>query len=122
MSRSPLGHDVDERTAPPPPFIRVQVEFFGVPRLKAGMARLDLELPVVDPFRRLSDLQRLLDRLADVVPSLVGPVLIRVSADQPATLHPAYRLSLDTEEFLDDPTTLLVPDARLLLLSADLGG
>ncbi|ADV61754.1 hypothetical protein Isop_1167 [Isosphaera pallida ATCC 43644] len=122
MSRSSLTGCLDEPPTDLAPVVRVEVEFFGVPRLKAGVPRIQVDLPTVDPAQTVSNLQCLLDRLADMLPNLVGAVLIRDQPDQPATLHPAYRVSRGTDEFLDNPHASLTPNCQLLLLSTDLGG
>jgi hypothetical protein len=85
---------------------RVIVELFGVPRLRAGVAEVALEA---------ATLADLLAGLADRFPAL--------SLRTPdGRLSPHYRLSLDGQRFLDDLDEALPPGARVLLLSADVGG
>ena len=89
--------------APPP----VTVEFFGVPRLRAGRA----ELPVA-----ACTVRDLLAAVEGACPRLAG---LRAPSGRPA---PHYLLSLDGRRFLTDPDEPLPPGARVLLLSADAGG
>jgi molybdopterin synthase sulfur carrier subunit len=86
---------------------RVIVEFYGVPRLRAGRA----ELPLV-----ASTLRDALDAVAAACPGL-GPV---VTPD--GRLSPHWLLCLDGQGFADDLDRPLHDGQRLLLLSADAGG
>jgi molybdopterin converting factor small subunit len=84
----------------------VTVEFFGIPRQRAGRAELQVAAGTVA------------DLLAAVVracPGLEGLV-------REGRLSPHYLLSLDGREFVSDPGAVLRPGDRLLLLSADAGG
>ena len=83
------------------------VELFGTARLRAGLAAIDLEAGTVG---------QALERLARDVPALDGGV---IRGDR---VHPAFRLSLNGDRFVSDPSTPLVEGDRLLLLSADVGG
>jgi hypothetical protein len=86
---------------------RVTLEFFGVPRLRAGLAELEVEATTA--AEALTAAERL-------CPGLGGLVL-------PAgRLAPHCLLSLDGRRFLTDLAERLPPGARLLLLSADAGG
>jgi len=85
----------------------VIVEFFGVPRLRAG--RAELEVPAGTIAATLAAVSQSCPALADLVE--VG-----------GRLAPHYRLSLNSERFLCDLDHLLLPGDRLLLLSADAGG
>lgn len=83
------------------------VEFYGIPRERAGLAALD-----VDAYNAVE----LLLALEDMCPGLgrlIGP---------DGALAPEYLLSLNGEEFLADLGHVLEPGDRLLLLSADAGG
>ena len=85
---------------------RVTVEFFGVPRARAGRADLAIEAATV--AEALAAVER-------ACPGLKG--LVRAGR-----LAPHYLLSVGGERFvtrLDEP---LGPGTRLLLLSADAGG
>jgi len=85
----------------------ISVELFGVPRLRAGVARVDLEA---------GDLGSALRGLGLACPGLVGTVL------RDGAVHPAYKLSLNGDSFVTDPATTLADGDALLLLAADVGG
>jgi molybdopterin converting factor small subunit len=85
----------------------VTVEFYGVPRLRAGVGRLEVEGTTVGEALR---------GLAQACPTLDGTVL------RDATVHPAYRLSLNGERFITDPATRLDDGDALILVAADVGG
>jgi molybdopterin converting factor small subunit len=85
----------------------VAVEFFGVPRLRAGTARLEVEA---------ATLAEALRAVADRCPALAGTV---IRGDR---VHPAYRVCLNGDRFLDGPGTPLAEGDALLLLAADAGG
>jgi molybdopterin converting factor small subunit len=85
----------------------VTVELYGVPRLRAGVGSVQVEAVTVG---------QALERLARMCPALDGSVLCQ------ATLHPAYRLSINGERFISDPTTPLQSGDALVLLAADVGG
>ena len=84
----------------------VTIELFGVPRLRAGIAR------------------------RNVAATTVGSALMALVGEFPALddllrygeIHPAYRLSLNGERFVTDLDTALREGDSLLLLSADVGG
>ena len=85
----------------------VTVEFFGVPRLRAGRPEITVAAATAG------------DALAVVVetcPALAG--LRRPDG----RLAPQYLLSLDGERFVTDLSQPLRAGDRLLLLSADAGG
>jgi hypothetical protein len=85
----------------------IDVEFYGVPRLRAGISRLRLEA---------SSLGQALLELGRVLPALENTVLHH------GMIQEAYKLSLNGERFVSDPETALRPGDVLLLLSADVGG
>ncbi len=85
----------------------ITIEIYGVPRLRAGTGLVRLES---------SDLGSALRGLGLACPALVGSVL---RGDR---VHPAYKLSLNGERFVDEPGTALVDGDVLLLLAADVGG
>src|SRR6266571_5280957 len=85
----------------------VIVEFFGVPRLRAGRAEL-----AVAP----GTAAEVLAAVEQSCPGLAG--LLRSDG----RLVPHYLLSLDGREFVTDTSQLLTPGTRVLLLSADAGG
>ena len=86
---------------------QVTVEFYGIPRRRAGRAELTVAAATV---------AELLTEVERVCPGLRGLV---VEEGRPA---PHYLLSLDGGAFLTDPRQALAPGARVLLLSADAGG
>ena len=85
----------------------IHIEFYGVPRLRAGVSRLTLEGASVGEA---------IDALAIACPSLSVHVL------REGSVHPAYKLSLNGERFVSDRATPLHDGDTLLLLSADVGG
>jgi hypothetical protein len=85
----------------------ITIELFGVPRLRAGVGRLDVEAATVGDALR---------GLAQSCPALDGSVIVG------DTIHSAYRLSLNGGEFVSDPERRLAPGDALLLMAADVGG
>jgi molybdopterin converting factor small subunit len=82
------------------------VEFFGVPRERAGLSRLEVQADT---------LGQLLGKLATQIPSL--DKLIGLNQ-----LHPAFVANLNGDQFISDPGTPLGQDDCVLILSADAGG
>ena len=80
----------------------MQVEFFGVPRERAGVSRLDVQA---------ATLGQLLEALAARIPTL--------GTDR---LHPSFVASLNGDRFISDPATPLGENDSVLILSADAGG
>jgi hypothetical protein len=91
--------NVDERS--------VTIEFFGMPRKRAGRAELTV------PAGTLADILAAVER---VCPGLAG---LRQTDGR---LSPHYLLSVDGQPFVADLHQALRPGERLLLLSADAGG
>jgi sulfur-carrier protein len=85
----------------------IMIEFYGVPRRRAGTASVTLEA---------ATLGQALQELGRVVPALNGSVL------EQGTVHEVYKLSLNGERFVSDPSTPLCDGDVLLLMSADVGG
>ena len=85
----------------------VTVEFFGVPRLRAG--RAELAVPPGTAAEVLAAVER-------ACPELAG--LVRPDG----RLAPHYLLSIDGRRFLAELDQPLRAGERLLLLSADAGG
>lgn len=85
----------------------VTIELYGVPRLRAGVGRVDVEA---------SSVAEALGRLAEVAPSLAGMI------EEGPSLHPAYRLCINGDRFVDDPRTPLNKGDNLLVFSSDVGG
>ena len=84
----------------------MHVEFFGVPRERAGVSELEVHADT---------LGQLLGLLAARVPSLSEII-------QRDRLHPAFVANLNGDRFVCDPATPLRGDDSILILSADAGG
>jgi molybdopterin converting factor small subunit len=84
----------------------MHVEFFGVPRERAGVSELEVHADT---------LGQLLGMLARRVPSLSEII-------QRDRLHPAFVANLNGDRFVTDPGTPLRADDSVLILSADAGG
>jgi sulfur-carrier protein len=84
----------------------MHVEFFGVPRERAGLAELDVQADT---------LGQLLSALATRIPSFAEFVAVD-------RLHPSFTANLNGDEFVSDPATPLGEDDCVLILSADAGG
>ena len=84
----------------------MHVEFFGVPRERAGVSELEVHAET---------LGQLLGTLAARLPSLSEII-------QRDRLHPAFVANLNGDRFVTDPGTALGADDCLLILSADAGG
>jgi molybdopterin converting factor small subunit len=85
----------------------VNVELFGIPRARAGVAATTAEGDCLG------------DALADLAARF--PELAATCIDGRA-LRPGYTANLDGERFITDPATRLVDGDRLMLLSLDAGG
>jgi hypothetical protein len=85
----------------------VTIEFFGIPRQRAGRAEL------VAPAGTVAEL------LAEVRHACPGLANL-TQAD--GRLAPHYLLSIDGQRFVTDLQESLRPGGRLLVLSADAGG
>jgi molybdopterin converting factor small subunit len=86
---------------------RVTVEFYGVPRLRAGRADLAV------PSGTVADVLAAVERSCPGLTGLVRPG---------GRLDPHYLVSLDGRRFVTDWQEPLRPGERVLLLSADAGG
>jgi molybdopterin converting factor small subunit len=84
----------------------MHVEFFGVPRERAGVSELEVQADT---------LGQLLGTLAIRIPSL-GKL---IGANQ---LLPSFVANLNGDRFVSDPGTPLGKDDCVLILSADAGG
>jgi molybdopterin converting factor small subunit len=84
----------------------MHVEFFGVPRERAGRSELEVQADT---------LGQLLGALAAQIPALGG----LMSVDR---LHPAFVANLNGDRFVSDPGTPLGENDCVLILSADAGG
>jgi molybdopterin converting factor small subunit len=85
----------------------ITVEFFGIPRHRAGRPELTV------PARTVAELIATIEREC---PGLAG-----LRRDD-GGLAPHYLLSINGERFTADQQQELQPGDRLLLLSADAGG
>jgi sulfur-carrier protein len=84
----------------------MRVEFFGIPRERAGVAELELEAET---------LGQLLSALERRFPSPAGLV-------ESGRLHSSFRANLNGDTFVSDPRTRLSASDCVLILSADAGG
>lgn len=82
------------------------VEFFGIPRERAGVSRLEVQADT---------LGQLLGALATQVPSLGSLIGLN-------RLDPMCVANLNGDQFVSDMATPLRPNDCLLILSADAGG
>lgn len=91
--------------------MRITVEFFGIPRQRAGVAQCELDMP-----GEATTLGAVLIRLKDSFPELAADCL------RHDHLAPGYTANLCGERFVTDPATVLRDGDALLILSADAGG
>ncbi len=89
----------------------IQVEFYGIPRHRTGVATTTVE--VAGETVRLNDVFR---QLSDRFPGLA-----RDCFDQEG-LRDGYAANVDGERFVTDASTPLADGYCLLILSADAGG
>jgi len=87
--------------------VEVTVEFYGIPRQRAGRAEMTVQA---------GTLGDMLSAVEAACPGLAGLV------DSNGRLTSHYLVSLDGREFATDVQELLKQGQRLLLLSADAGG
>ena len=93
------------------PSVAVTVELFGIPRLKAGRALLDLRLPAAATADDLAQ------ALARMCPELVG-VLVEPEGSH---LREGYVINVNGVRFAEGPMNLREGD-RLLVFSSQAGG
>ena len=84
----------------------MHVEFFGIPRERAGVAELDIDAATVG---------ELLKALADRLPRFRELMT-------PDGLHSSIAINLNGDLFVNDLNTRLAQHDHVLLLSADAGG
>jgi molybdopterin converting factor small subunit len=89
----------------------MHVEFFGVPRERAGIASLDVQA---------GTLGQLWTTLAAQIPALGN--LICADRLNGARLTPSVVANLNGDRFVSDPATPLADSDSILILSADAGG
>jgi hypothetical protein len=83
------------------------VEFFGIPRQRAGRAELTV------PAGTIADVLAAIEKACPGLAGLLQP---------DGSLAPHYLLSIDGQRFTTSLKQTLAPGDRLLLLSADAGG
>jgi molybdopterin converting factor small subunit len=88
----------------------MQVEFFGIPRERAGMSEVEVQAET---------LGQLLSTLRTRIPSLGSFIGIE---GQDFRLNPVFVASLNGDRFVTDPETPLAANDHVLILSADAGG
>jgi molybdopterin converting factor small subunit len=100
-------------TATPQPLARptITVEFYGIPRQRAGAASICLEADEAG-----TSLASVLSQLAKAMPVLAE------SCFHGELLRSGYCANLNGDRFVSDPQTPLQPGDCLLILSADAGG
>ncbi|MCL6504850.1 MAG: MoaD/ThiS family protein [Pirellulales bacterium] len=87
--------------------MRITVEFYGIPRARAGTAVWQTEA---------ATLGELLRAVGQRFPALEGECLSN------GCLASGYTANLNGDRFVTDPATPLAPGDSVLLLSADAGG
>ena len=92
--------------------IKIQVELFGVPRLRSGRREVGLALP-----REVSR-QQVVCALAEACPALVGNALREDRSD----LQEGYVFNHNGRSFIGGDNISLQPGDSLLLLSSQAGG
>jgi molybdopterin converting factor small subunit len=93
-------------TRPDAPAPQVRLELFGIPRVRAGVAWLDVRAATLGEA-----LQRAVEQAAGLAEIC--------SAEG---LRPGYAANLGGQRFVTDPNTRLTEGEAVLILSADLGG
>ena len=88
----------------------ITVEFFGIPRVRAGLERVELHL---DGSAKLSEV---LQQLAQRVPSFAE------SCMNESGLGDHCIASIDGEQFVRDDDVLIEDQRTVFILSADAGG
>ena len=89
-----------------------QVELFGVARLRARTARVDIEL------EGTMTLAAVFSALAEKLPVLVGVVI----ASERNCLVGGNACNVNGREFVNDPNFAVHPGDHILILSSDAGG
>lgn len=90
--------------------MEISVEFFGIPRQRAGQP--DTTLLLTAPVT----LGTLLEELARRFPGLDGECI------EQGVLRPGCLASLDGDRFVRDPAEVIVEGTSVLILSAEVGG
>ena len=84
----------------------MHVEFFGVPRERAGMSRLEVEA----------------DTFGELLATLAAQYPVPRQTHRREPPAPCFVASLNGDRFVSDPGTPLGKDDCVLILSADAGG
>ncbi|MCE9525295.1 MAG: MoaD/ThiS family protein [Planctomycetales bacterium] len=91
--------------------MNLRVEFFGIARQRAGVARAELELP---------DNQTTMEAVFAVLSAMFPGLKDECIAE--GRLRSGFSANLGGERFISDPATVLTENDCLLILSADAGG
>jgi molybdopterin converting factor small subunit len=89
----------------------LRVEFFGIARQRAGVARAEIVLA-----KNEATLGAVFAELTKVFPSLSGECIAE------GRLRSGFSANVGGERFVSDPATILTENDCLLILSADAGG
>ena len=84
----------------------MQVEFFGIPRQRAGVSELQIQA----------------DTLGQLLTILAARMPVLSELISGSHLNSAFVASLNGDRFISDPETPLRDSDHLLILSADAGG
>lgn len=93
-------------------FMAIKVEFYGVARLRAGVAELSMPMEKGQG----SSLKQVLNSIAESLPPFGSDCL-----DQGA-LRREFTANLDGQQFIREPNHKIPDGSTLLILSADAGG
>jgi sulfur-carrier protein len=91
----------------------VTVEFFGIPRQRAGLAVLEVSLPDCEGFATLADILKV---LAAELPGFARDCVME------NRLREGYIANVSGQRFIADPAAKITQGDTLLILSADAGG
>ena len=95
----------------------VRVEFYGIPRSRAGVQATELDVGAGASFSQI------LAELAARFPNLAGDCICQTMPPRgAASLRQGYTASLGGQRFVNDPDEVLRPGDSLLIMSADAGG
>ena len=85
----------------------VTVEFFGIPRLRAGVTKIDIEA---------TDVKEALDSVSEILPVWSDHCM------KDGCLRPEYLMNINGTQFCTDENEKLESGDCLLIFSADVGG
>ena len=89
----------------------MRVEFFGIPRLRAGVSTIDIKLD-----GEAESLRGVLQIVAAACPEFADSCLVD------GWLKTGYVINIDGEEFVSDPDVLISNLNTLIVMSSDAGG